>query len=115
VEVSEIQTHQTEEIDPCRVALPESDDEVDCVENTLDLRELEVDEDVLPLSVAGRESVPEIAKVITKICHRVSGFLKPFSGPKAKSPTASRTVRSSRRLHRARSGSLDDSDAPNRG
>jgi hypothetical protein len=65
IEVSGIQTHQTEEIDPRNVSLPESDEEDCCVGGVVDPGEgkrtdEDADADVLPLFIAGR---PEIAKV----------------------------------------------------
>jgi hypothetical protein len=58
---------QREEIDPCDVPLPDSDDEGSYVPHVVEMGEQktdgEADKDVQPLSVAGRNSVPEIAKV----------------------------------------------------
>jgi hypothetical protein len=61
MEVSGILTHQTEEIDPCNVSLPESDDEVSCVGDPR--VDDDANEDVLPLSAAGRIGALEIVKV----------------------------------------------------
>jgi hypothetical protein len=60
--------HRAEEIDPCNVPLPESDDKVSCVGDVVDHKEEkkideDADKDVLPSSVAGMDNVPEIAKV----------------------------------------------------
>jgi hypothetical protein len=120
VEVSGIPEHQTEEIDPCNISLPESDDEFNCVRDILDLRgEVEVgveeeDEDVLPLSVAGRACVPEIAKVGDQNLSPHFRILNPFAGQRTKSPTTPRTPESSQRLRRACCGRFGDSNATNR-
>jgi hypothetical protein len=63
-EVSLILMHQTREINPCNISLPESDDEGSCVWNVVDPgQQVETDgdanEDVLALSVAGRDWVPD--------------------------------------------------------